>query len=153
MKTIERQRWIPYPADQVYLALTDPNTIEKVVKRIESLEILERDQETGTILVTIDLPGGRSIETEGKVDGIPGVELTFTTEAPFPMVIKWRMEPDQPSKEEPIGTQVTYNIALDLSPIVAFVPDVVLRGYLSSELESDLERLESVMRHRLTPVD
>ncbi|MBI5930960.1 MAG: SRPBCC family protein [Chloroflexi bacterium] len=143
MHTISRTRWIPYSPHFVYAVLTDPEKFEQIVKRIEAIRILERHGERGTILAKIDLPGRKWIETTGTVEGEVGKRLVFTTHEPFPLKITWDLKPE--IQGTLIGSRVTNSVELDLSPIAALWSKLVLTGYLSTEIDDDLQRLEDTV--------
>ena len=144
MQTVERSRWLPYNQSEIYAVLTDVQKFAQIVKRIVSLEVLERNGEVGRILAKIDLPGGKTIQTEGRVTGNLDDNLAFNSDQPFPMAITWQLMASE--QDGTAGTMVSYSIAVDLSSKVAFLSQLVLNGYLSSELDGDLGRLETFVQ-------
>lgn len=143
MQSIKCSRWMPYPVEQIYLTLTDPNKLAAVVKRLHSVRVLDRHDNFGSVIATLDLPGGKFIETKGKVVGEENKLLMFSSEAPFPLEIKWEVAPDIQAGKT--GTQVTYTVSVDFSPLVAFVSGMVLKGFLGTEMEQDLDRLNGLL--------
>jgi ribosome-associated toxin RatA of RatAB toxin-antitoxin module len=149
MHTVSRSRWMPYTPESIYAALTAPEKLAQIVKRIDSIQVLERQGDYGKVLARIDLPGGKMIETVGTVEGEVGKSLIFTTTEPFPLSNLWEFEVR--SQDGAPGTYVTNTLQLDLSPVAAFVSGLVLTGYLSAELDGDLERLEEMVANETTP--
>lgn len=143
MQEIERNQWLPHSVEDIYAVLTDVEKFAAIVKRVDSLTVLERDDIRGKVKAVVDLPGGKVFQTEGIVSGNHNETLSFETQEPFPLEIHWAVRAE-PQNNMP-GTLVNYKIRLDLSPIVAFVPDIVLNGYLSAEMDGDLKRLEEIM--------
>jgi ribosome-associated toxin RatA of RatAB toxin-antitoxin module len=144
MQTVERTRWLPYSSAQIYHVLTDVEKFAQIVKRIIALDVLERNGDVGRILATIDLPGGKTIQAEGRVSGSNNEKLAFETDKPFPLAINWQLSPAE--QDGSPGTTVSYTVAVDLSAKVAFLSKIVLNGYLSTELEGDLDRLEQFLQ-------
>jgi ribosome-associated toxin RatA of RatAB toxin-antitoxin module len=144
MQEIERSQWLPYSVESIYTVLTDVEKFAMIVKRLDSITVLERDDIRGKVKAVVDLPGGKIFETEGVVSGNHNKALSFTTQQPFPLEIHWALQSDTHNNEP--GTLVNYTIRIDLSPIIGFVPDIVLNGYLSAEMDGDLKRLEAIMQ-------
>lgn len=144
MQEIERTQWLPYSVDAIYAVLTDVEKFTTIIKRVDSLTVLERDDIRGKVKAVVDLPGGKIFHTEGVVSGNYNQNLSFQTQEPFPLEIHWVLQAE--TRNRTMGTLVNYTIRLDLSPIIAFVPDIVLNGYLSAEMDGDLKRLEALMQ-------
>ena len=144
MQEIKRTQWLPYSAEAIYTVLTDVEKFAQIVKRVDSLTVLERDDIRGKVKAVVDLPGGKIFQTEGVVIGDHNQNLSFQTQEPFPLEIHWALQAE--TRNHTMGTLVDYTIRVDLSPIIAFVPDVVLNGYLSAEMDGDLKRLEALMQ-------
>ena len=143
MQTVTSSRWVQFPIDFVYLTLTDPQKLVSVVKRLKKIDVLERTEKQGSVIAQIDLPGGKLIETHGTVTGTPDKKLSFSTDKPLPLTINWELEAAEQSSV--IGTAITYSVSVDFSPMVAFVSGIVLKGYLSSEMEQDLQNLVDLL--------
>ena len=143
MQSIQRERWFPYPLEKTYIILTDVSKFARVVKRIDSLSVLERDGQNGRVAAVIDLPGGKLVATEGAVEGEDNQYLQFKTETPFPMTIRWDLQ--AATQDEISGTLVNYRVQIDLSSILSVLPTMILNGFLSSEMEGDLERLREIL--------
>jgi hypothetical protein len=141
MHIISRSRWIPYSPHFVYDVLTNPEKFEQIVGRIESIRVLEREGQRGKVLAKIDLPGRKWIETIGMVEGEIGKWVKFSANDPFPLRITWQLQPE--IQGTLIGSRVTNIVELDLSPLVAFWSKLALTGYLSTEIDEDLQRLEA----------
>lgn len=144
MQPIQREHWFPYPLETTYTTLTDVTKFAKIVKRIDSLKVLERTGQNGRVAAVIDLPGGKLVQTEGAVAGEDNEYLEFRTEKPFPMVIRWDLVGQ--TRDVVNGTSVTYSVAIDLSPVLAFLPAKILDGFLSTEMEGDLDRLLEILQ-------
>lgn len=151
MQIVSRSRWIPYSPDDIYAALTRPDDLPQIVKRIDAMKVLRHDGNSGQVEVRIDLPGGKWVNVIGEVKGRPGEGIQFKAEQPFPITNTWSLTPQERGLK--VGTLATMSIELDLSPVVAFWSNLLLRGYLSSELDGDLMRLENWMRQRLPVVN
>ena len=143
MQTINRTAWLPFAPDQIYTVLTDPEKLSAVVKRLEHIEVLERDGEHGKVMATLDLPGGKTLQTPGEVNGIPGEALSFSTIEPVVLNITWGLKAE--AQDGIHGTAIDYGIAVDFSPVAAFISGVMLKGYISSEMKRDLRALERLM--------
>jgi len=150
MKSINQSRWMPYQSTHIYQLLTESEKIIQVVKRIKTVEVLERHAESGKVRTQIDLPGGKFVNMIGVVEGEVGQRLSFTGEQPFPLQIVWELRDEV--QDGQIGTIVSYTIKVDLSPVVAFISNLVLGGYLSAEMKKDLDKLEDLMAHEYTLV-
>lgn len=142
MYSVTRSRWLPYSPDVIYQVLTDPNKLVQIVKRIEGLTVLERDGEKGRAIAQIDLPGKKTINAEGFVEGVPGKYLTFYANEPFKLRNVWELSPEE--NRLTFGTRVQYSLAMDLSTIVEFWSKLILNAFLSAELDRDLERLDAL---------
>lgn len=140
MQTVTRSRQFPYKPEIIYELITTPNKLAQIVKRLESITVLEREGETGRVLAVLDLPGGKSVETEGHVVGDYGKQVRFSTAEPFPLEITWELKAHGDD-----STQVNYTIAVDFSPVLAFLSAIVLKGYLSAEMERDIDRLHELL--------
>ena len=149
MKSINQSRWMPYHPNHIYQLLTESEKLTQVVKRIQSIEVLERYAESGKVRARIDLPGGKFVDMIGHVEGEVGQRLSFNGEQPFPLQIIWKLTDDV--QDGKIGTIVLYTVKVDLSPVVAFISNLVLGGYLSAEMKKDLDMLEDLMAHEYTP--
>lgn len=150
MRVVTQSRWIPYQSTDIYQLLTQPEKLAQVVKRITSVEVIERTDEIGKVRAQIDLPGGKLIDIFGQVEGEIGQHLSFKTEEPFPLQISWDLTHDV-QQDSKTGTLVTYTIKVDFSAIVAFISNLVLGGYLSAEMKKDLDNLEDLLAHEFTP--
>lgn len=143
MQEIERSQWLPHSVESIYAVLTDVEKFTTIVKRVDSLTVLERDDIRGKVKAVVDLPGGKIFQTEGVVSGNHNETLSFETQKPFPLEIHWALQAE--TRDNEAGTLVNYKIRLDLTSIIAFVPDIVLNGYLSAEMDGDLKRLEELL--------
>ena len=143
MQSIERERWLAFPLETTYAILTDVAKFAKIVKRIDSLTVLERVGQNGRVAAVIDLPGGKLISTEGEVEGDENQYLQFKTTEPFPMVIRWNLEAQ--TQDGTAGTFVKYHVQIDLSSILSVLPSIILNGFLSAEMEGDLDRLRLML--------
>lgn len=143
MQSVNCSRWIPFSVDVVYETLTSPEKLASVVKRLHSLTVLDRQGNVGSVLAVLDMPGGKVVETKGKVDGDEGKWVRFSSEQPFPLEIKWEVTAED--RNAIAGTQISYTITVDFSPLVAFVSGLVLKGFLSTEMEQDLDRLVALI--------
>jgi hypothetical protein len=139
---------MPYQSNHIYQLLTESEKIVQVVKRIKTVEVLERQAESGRVRIQIDLPGGKFVDMVGQVEGEVGQSLRFRGEQPFPLQIIWELTDDV--QDGKIGTVVSYTVKVDLSPVAAFVSSLVLGGYLSAEMKKDLDKLEDLMAHEYT---
>lgn len=149
MQSVSRSVWLPYRPKQIYQVLTDPDKLAAIVKRLEHIEVLERNGEEGKVMATIDLPGGKSLETPGYVQGVPEQRLSFSTKEPVVLNIIWQLSP---ATEEGIaGTAIIYTIEVDFSPVATFISGVMLKGYISSEMKRDLRTLERIMERLSNP--
>jgi ribosome-associated toxin RatA of RatAB toxin-antitoxin module len=146
MQIVSRSRWIPYSPDEIYEALTKPDDLPLIVKRIDAMKVLSHEGNRGQVEVRIDLPGGKWVDVIGEVEGQPGKGIQFRAERPFPITNTWSLTPEERGLK--VGTLATMAIELDLSPLIAFWSNLLLRGYLSSELDGDLLRLETWMSQR-----
>ncbi len=148
MRVVTQSRWIPYQSTYIYQILTQPEKLAQVVKRITSVEVIERTNEMDKIRAQLDLPGGKFIDVFGQVEGEVGQYLSFKAEEPFPLQISWDLAYHVQNGKT--GTLVTYTIKVDFSAVVAFISNLVLRGYLSAEMKKDLENLENLLAHEFT---
>lgn len=148
MKSINQSRWMPFQSNHIYHLLTEPEKLTQVVKRITAIEVLERHEESGKVRIQIDLPGGKFVEMIGQVEGEVGEYLSFSGEQPFPLHIDWDLSDDL--QDGKLGTTVSYTIKVDLSPVVAFISNLVLGGYLAAEMRKDLDKLEDLLAHEYT---
>lgn len=149
MHSVTCDSWLPYSTEKIYAVLTDADKLTQVVKRLAAIEVLDREGESGDVVAIVDLPGGKTFRTLGHVEGIAGQSLTFKTDMPVALHIMWELTPH--SREDQNGTQVTYTVAIDLKPVAAFVSKVMLRGYLSSEMQRDLATLEEILSTAASP--
>ena len=94
MQHVESSLWLPYDARSIYECLTDPNSLARVVKRIDSIAVIDRDGDSGSVVVVPDLPARKVVETTGHVSGTPYEQLTFRTDEPFPLEFAWKLTPD-----------------------------------------------------------
>lgn len=148
MQTITRSRWMAFEVTTLYTVLTDSEKFAKIVKRINHLEVVERrSDDEGIVLAQLDLPGGKTLKTKGEVKGVLNQRLSFETNQPFPLEILWELQPENHGEVE--GALVTYTVSMDLSPMVSFVPERVVKGYMSSEMDGDLKRLEDTVESTL----
>ncbi len=143
MQSITRSRWFPHSPTTIYSVLSNPDKLARVVKRLHSVTVLERTGDQGAVRAVIDLPGGKFIETEGHVEGLEDQNLHFQTEQPFPLKISWALQSE--TQDTRSGTAVEYTVAVDFSPVLAFISGMVLNGFLSSEMEGDLQRLTDLL--------
>lgn len=148
MQTVTQSCWVAYPPHTVYNVLTDPDKLATIVRRLKSIEVLERNGETGEALATVDLPGGKSFDTYGRVVGDIGRSLTFSASQPVELIIAWTLEEDV--RDGHVGTTINYSITVDFSPVAAFVSNIMLKGYLNSEMKRDLETLEDLLAAEFT---
>lgn len=143
MQSVSQPYWLAYPPAAVYQTLTDPDKLASIVKRLENIEVIDRDGDSGEVLATIDLPGGKTLQTRGQVEGVPHSDLSFKTEEPVKLNIIWKLS--SATKDQIDGCDVVYTIEVDLTPVAAFISGLVLKGFLSTEMLQDLERLEILL--------
>ncbi len=148
MQTITQMCWVPYPNTTIYNTLTNPIKLATVVKRLKTIDVISREGETGHVVAVVDLPGGKTFNTKGTVVGQMGHSLVFSASDPVHLVIAWELE--ELIQEGQIGTQITYRVEVDFTPVAAFISGLVLKGYLSSEMKRDLQALEDLLAAEFT---
>lgn len=148
MHTITQTSWLPYSPQTIYDVLTSPEKLATIVKRLKSIEVVSREGETGDVIAVLDLPGGKTLRTRGRVLGDIGQSLVFSTDEPVHLVIAWALE--EQVQDGQIGTLVNYCVEVDFSPVAAFVSSIVLKGYLASEMKRDLQTLADLLTAEFT---
>jgi hypothetical protein len=143
MQSVTCDHWLPFTPDKIYATLTDTDKLAQIVKRLESIEVLDRNGDSGDVMAVIDLPGGKKFRTLGHVEGIPGQRLAFQTDMPVTLNIIWELSAE--TREGQHGAYIQYTAEIDFKSVAAFVSKVMLHGYLSSEMQRDLETLESIL--------
>lgn len=143
MQSVTCSHWSPYPSHDIYTTLTDPVKLAAVVKRLQSIEVLDRNEETAEVVTIIDLPGGKVFRTMGHVEGIPGQQIIFRTDLPLKLNIIWEFATE--IRDEVEGTAINYTVEVDFAPVAKFISKVMLHGYLSSEMQRDLAKLDEIM--------
>lgn len=145
MHTVSRSRWMPYPASEIYKILTAPEKLVQIINRIESIKILQqKGDHEAEVIAQVDLPGGKFMETPGRVWGVPNQKLVFeTTDAKLALRNEWRLESQTHNGKS--GTQVAHILAIDLSFLVALWASFLLDRFLGAELDADLTRLENML--------
>ncbi|NDJ87243.1 MAG: SRPBCC family protein [Chloroflexi bacterium] len=149
MQTISCSRWIGRSPSDVYEVLTDPAKLVTIVKRLAGIEVLHRDGDVGRVKAILDLPGGKHVATEGKVTGRSDSFLSFTTSTPFELEITWELTADL--RDGIAGTDVVYRAGVDFGPMIEFLSKLVLSGYLTTEMERDLDKLEGFLANEVSP--
>jgi hypothetical protein len=137
---VESSEWLPYDAQTIYECLTNPDSLAKVVKRIDRISVIDREGDSGSVQVVLDLPARKVVETTGQVSGTPYEQLTFRTDEPFPLEFAWKLTPDADG-----GTQVVATLGVDLSSYGIPMAGLLVRSIISSELKDDLGRLRDLM--------
>lgn len=145
MPKVERSHWLPYPQEVVYNTLADVTVLPSVIKRIQKIDVIHRQENEGQVRVTLDIPFHKLTESTGYVRGIPQEKLFFSTESPFPMQFAWTLIPRE--KNGQMGTEVWGSMELDLSAFVPGFSNFMVEALLASELDADLKRLESWLKN------
>ena len=139
MQHVEASQWLPYTPETIYDCLTDPDSLARVVKRIDQISVIDREGDRGRVAVVLDLPARKVVETTGQVSGVPHQQLSFRTDEPFPLEFSWKFTPERD------GTQVTAALGVDLSRYGIPMAGILVRSIISSELKDDLGRLQALM--------
>lgn len=134
---LERSRTLGASPEHVYAALSDPQSLGRLLPRVTRLKMKQTSEQTADLTTWMRFPVVGEVRTEGELHWQPLQEIVYRSKSTLPVVARWAI---QPLAE---GTQLIATLELDLVPLLgpmaAFVPEQAVKDVMARELEQALD--------------
>ncbi len=141
MIVVERKRLIAAPAEQVRAVLADVDRLARVLPRVDRAEVLARSENRARLAIVVRLGrlGAQRIEGEARLleNG-----LRFVAVEPLQLDARWTVQSREAQSD--VSAQIAFELPRRLAAMTRLIPQRLIVERVGAELESALERLESL---------
>lgn len=153
MIKVDRRSYIEIATpEEVFVALSDPKSVERLLPHMRKVELLSRRENSARLVTHMSLGSMfGTIRCEGIVSWVEPREIVFQVVKPLPLETRWVLSPAVN------GTELHATMALDLSPLLGpmahFVPNHTVSDMIGKEFDLALKEMsfrlrDSVARER-----
>jgi hypothetical protein len=131
---IHRIRHIDAAPEAVFVALSDPSNLARLMPRVRQVDLIERQPNRARIATYMTIGPFANIRSEGDVRWQAGREVVFSS-----VEARWILKPSGS------GTDLQAMLSLDLAPLIgvlaAFVPHKDVANMVGPDLDAALAEI------------
>jgi hypothetical protein len=146
MIRVNRTRHIDATPAAIFVALSDPDILSRLLPRMRRIEFIEREADRARIATHMAFGLFGEIRSEGEVRWQTDREVVFSSRLPLPVESHWTLTPANG------GTDLRVALALDLAPLIgplaALVPPNQVARIIVPDLDSALAEIASRVESR-----
>ncbi len=123
--------------EEVFIALSDPNALSKLIPRIQKVELKDRRENSARLITYMSIGGiFGSVRCEGTLDWVDSREIVFKVQNPLFIENHWVLSPAVN------GTDLQATMKMDLTPLLGpmaqFVPTEMVTDTVAKEFDQTL---------------